>query len=99
MPQYSQSPVKNWDCLYRAVVAITGPPAGIDLKSRQVGEPMSDLVPINSRRDATHQSAKRVQICRRRFPRGQVRVEELVTSDLIIGIVMDVVSHFILNRS
>ena len=42
-----------------AVVAITGPPAGIDGKLRQVGEPMSDLARIDSRRGATHQSAKR----------------------------------------
>src|SRR5262245_409113 len=81
-----------------AVVAITGPPAGINEKSRQVGEPMSDHGPINSRRGATHQSAKRVQICRRRSPGDQVRVEEPVMSDLIFGVVMDVVSHFILNN-
>src|SRR5512132_1182651 len=37
-----------------AVVAITGPPAGIDGKLRQVGEPMSDLGWIDSRRGATH---------------------------------------------
>ena len=59
---------------------------------------MSDLVPINSRRGAAHQSAKRVQICRRRSLGDQVRVEELVMRDLIIGVVMDVVSHFILNK-
>ena len=81
-----------------AVVAIAGPPAGIDRKLRQVGEPMSDLARIDSRRGATHQSAKRVQICRRRSLGDQVRVEELVMSDLIIGVVMDVVSHFILNN-
>ena len=81
-----------------AVVAIAGPPAGIDGKLRQVGEPMSDLAPINSRRGATHQSAKRVQNCRSRSLGDQVRVEELVMSDLIIGVVMDVVLHFILNN-
>src|SRR5205814_7722621 len=81
-----------------AVVAITGPPASIDLKLRQVGEPMSDQGSIDSRRGATHQSAKRVQICTRRSPGEQVRAEELVLSDLIIGVVMDVVSHFILNN-
>src|SRR5690242_5499591 len=81
-----------------AVVAITGPPAGIDEKSREVGEPTSDLAPINARRGATHQSPKRVQICRGRSPGEQVRVEELVMSDLIIGVVMDVGLHFILNN-
>ena len=53
---------------------------------------------VDSRRGATHQSAKRVEICRRRSLGDQVRVEELVMSDLIIGVVMDVVSHFILNN-
>src|SRR4029077_13469798 len=81
-----------------AIVAVTRPPAGVDSKLRQVSEPMSDLVPINSRRGATHQSAKRVQICTRRSPGEQVRVEELVMSDLIIGVVMDIVLHFILNN-
>src|SRR5215472_18035333 len=81
-----------------AVVAITGPPAGIDEKLRQVCEPMSDLVPVNSRRGATHQRAKRVQICRSRSPGDQVRVKEPVMSDLILGVVVDVVSHFILNN-
>src|SRR4051812_15923533 len=81
-----------------AVVPITGPPAGIDLKLRQVGEPFSDLAPINSRRGTTHQSAKPVQNCRSRSPGNQIRVEELVMSDLIISVVMDVVLHFILNN-
>ena len=65
---------------------------------RQVGEPLPDLASINSRRGATHQSAKPVQICRSRSLGNQVRVEELVMSDLIIGVVMDVVFHFILNN-
>ena len=81
-----------------AVVAIAGPPAGIDGKLRQVSEPMSDYVRIDSRRGAAHQSAKRVEICRSRSLGDQVRVEELVMSDLIIGVVMDVVFHFILNN-
>ena len=59
---------------------------------------MSDLARIDSRRGATHQSAKRIQICRSRSLGDQVRVEELVMSDLIIGVVMDVVFHFILNN-
>src|SRR5207249_10631495 len=81
-----------------AVVAIPGPPAGIDLKLRQVGKPTSDLASIDSRRRATHQSAKPVQNCRIRSLGNQVRVEELMMSDLIIGVVMDVVLHFILNN-
>ena len=80
------------------VVAVARPPTGVDGKLGQVGEPMSDLGWIDSRRGATHQSAKRVQICRTPSPGDQVRVEELVVSDLIIGVVMDVVSHFILNN-
>src|SRR6267378_2362815 len=82
-----------------AVVAITSPPTGIDGKLRQVGEPMSDLGSINSRRGATHQSAKPVQNCRSRSLGNQVRVEELVMSDLIIGVVMDVLIHvFVRHR-
>ena len=81
-----------------AVVAITSPPAGIDGKLRQVGEPMADQGSIDSRRGATHQSAKPVQICTPGTSGEQVRIEELVMSDLVIGVVMDVVSHFILNN-
>ena len=65
---------------------------------RQIREPLPDLVRIDSRRGAAHQSAKRVEICRSRSLGDQVRVEELVMSDLIIGVVMDVVLHFILNN-
>ena len=46
---------------------------------------------INSRRGAAHQSAKRIEICRSRSLGDQIRVEELVMSDLIIGVVVDVV--------
>src|SRR6266540_1538499 len=81
-----------------AVVAVAGPPAGVDGKLRQVGESVSDQVRINSRRGAAHQSAKRIEICRSRSLGLQVGVEELVMSNLIIGVVMDVVSHFILNN-
>ena len=81
-----------------AVVAIAGPPAGIEGKLRQVGEPMSDQVRIDSRRGAAHQSTKRIEICRSRSLGDQVRVEELVMSDLIIGVVMDVVLHFVLDN-
>src|SRR5438552_10753901 len=81
-----------------AVVAITGPPAGIDLKLRQVGEPVSDLAPLNARRGATHQSAKPVQNCRIRSSGDQVRVEELMMSDLIIGVVMDVLIHVFVHH-
>src|SRR6266496_2674324 len=80
------------------VVAVTRPPTGINRELGQVGEPVSDQVCVHSGGGAAHQSAKRVEICRRRSPGDQVRVEELVMSDLIIGVVMDVVSHFILNN-
>ena len=81
-----------------AVVAVAGPPAGVDGKLRQVSEPMSDQVWIDSCRSAAHQSAKRVEVRRSRSLGDQVRVEELVMSNLIIGVVMDVVLHFILNN-
>src|SRR5881398_1955828 len=87
--------IKIW---VMAVVAITGPPAGVDGELRKVSEPVSDQVRINSRRGAAHQSAKRVEVYRIRSLGDQIRVEELVMSDLIIGVVMDVVYHFILNN-
>src|SRR6266536_5563237 len=87
--------IKIW---VMAVVAITGPPAGVDGELRKVSEPVSDQVRINSRRGAAHQSAKRVEVCRSRSLGDQVRVEELVMSNLIIGVVVDVVLHFILNN-
>src|SRR6185436_10844847 len=80
-----------------AVVPIPGPPTGIDGKLRQVGKPMSDQVRVDSRRGAAHESAKWVEICGSRSMGGQIRVEELVMSDLIVGVVVDVVSHFVLN--
>ncbi len=40
------------------VVAIAGPPAGIDRKLRQVSEPMSDQVWIHSGRGAAHQTCE-----------------------------------------
>ena len=73
------------------VVAVAGPPAGVDRELRQVSEPMSDQGGVNSRRGAAHQSAKRIEICRSRSLGDQVRVEEVVMSDLIIGVIMDVV--------
>src|ERR1041385_5700717 len=81
-----------------AVVAIASPPTGVDGKLRQVSEPMSDQVRIDSCGSAAHQSAKRVEVCRSRSLGLQVPVEELVMSNLIVGVVMDVVLHFILNN-
>src|SRR5262249_45599197 len=75
------------------VVAVPGPPAGVDGKLRQVSKPMSDQIRINSRRSAAHQSGKRTEICRRRSLGDQIRVKELVVSDLIIGVVVNVLSH------
>jgi len=80
------------------VIAITGPPAGVDGKLRQVGESSSDQVRIDSRRGTAHQSAKWIEIYGSRSLGDQVRVEELVMSNLIIGVVMDLVLHFILNN-
>src|SRR5206468_2850615 len=80
------------------VVAIAGPPAGIDRKLRQVSEPTSDFVRIDAGRGAAHQPAKRIEVCRGRSLGDQIRVEEGMMSDLVIGVVMDVVLHFILNN-
>src|SRR4029077_7003895 len=75
------------------VVAITGPPAGVDGQLRQVGEPVSDQVRIDPGRGAAHQGAKRIEICRSRPLGFQVRVEEGMVSDFVIGIVVDVYGH------
>src|SRR5512132_1284595 len=80
------------------VIAVARPPAGVDGKLRQVGEPMSDHGWIDSCRSAAHQSAKRIEVCRSRSLGGQICVEEGMMSDLIIGVVMDVILHFILNN-
>src|SRR5262249_3790644 len=77
---------------------ITGPPAGINRKLGQVSETTSDSVRINAGRGAAHQCAKRTEVYVCRSLGGQISVEELVMSDLIIGIVMDVVLHLILNK-
>ena len=42
--------------------------------------------------------AKRIKICRRRSLGDQVRVEELVMSDLIIGVVVDVGIHLVIHN-
>src|SRR6266513_4955311 len=81
-----------------AVVAVARPPTGINRQLGQVGEPVSDQVCVHSGGGAAHQSAKRVEIGWRRSLGGQICVEEGMMSDLIIGVVMDVVSHFILNN-
>src|SRR4030095_6269718 len=64
----------------------------------QFSKPWSDQIWIDSSRSAAHQSAKRREVCRRRPLGAQISVEEVVMSDLIIGVVMDVVLHFILNE-
>ena len=81
-----------------AVVAIASPPAVVDRKLRQVSEPIADEGGVNSGGGAAHQGAKRIEICRSRSLGDQVRVEELVVSDLIIGIVMDVLGHVFVHH-
>src|SRR5438552_12209144 len=80
------------------VVAIAGPPAGIDRKLRQVSEPTSDLVWIDAGRGAAHQRAKRIEICRSRSLGDQIGVEEGMMSDLIIGVVVDVCRHLLIHN-
>src|SRR5437667_587758 len=60
---------------------------------------MSDQVWIDSRRGAAHQRAKRIEICRSRSLGNQVGVEEGMVSDLIIGVIVDVLIHvFVQHR-
>src|SRR5438093_12503987 len=76
-----------------AVVAVAGPPAGINRKLRQVCEPVPDQGRIDSRRGAAHQGTKRIEIRRSRSVGDQVRVEEGMVSDFIIGVVVDILIH------
>jgi len=75
------------------IVAIACPPAGIKRELGQVGKPFPDQGGVNSGGGAAHQGAKRIEICRSRSLGDQVRIEKLVMSDLIIGVVVDVLSH------
>src|SRR5438477_10525702 len=80
------------------VVAVARPPTGIDGKLRQVSEPMSDQVWVDSGRSAAHQRAKRVEIRRSRSLGDQIGVEEGMVSDLIIGVIVDVLIHVFVQR-
>src|SRR5437899_2574811 len=80
------------------VIAITGPPAGVDGKLRQVGESSSDQVRIDSRRGTAHQSAKWIEIYGICSLGDQVRVEEGVVSDFIVGVVVDVDRHVFIEH-
>src|SRR5215472_9817256 len=76
-----------------AVIAVACPPAGINRELSQVGEPFSDKGRVDSGSSAAHQGAKRIEICRSRSVGHQIRIEELVMSDLIVSIVVDVLGH------
>src|ERR1043166_5084429 len=80
-----------------ADIPVARPPTGIDRKLRQVGKPVPYQVRVDPGCSATHQRAKWVEICGSRSLGDQIRVEERVVSDLIIGVVVDIVLHFILN--
>ena len=76
-----------------AVVAVAGPPARVNCELGQVGKPMSDQGGVNSGGSAAHQGAKRIEICRSRSLGHQVRIEELMVSDLIIRVIVNVLVH------
>jgi len=75
------------------IVAIACPPAGIKRKLGQVGKSFPDQGGVNAGGSAAHQGAKRIEICWICSLGDQVRVQEIVVSDLIIGVVVDVLSH------
>src|SRR5262249_60805111 len=76
-----------------AVVAVARPPTGINRELGQVGEPFYDQGGVDSGGGAAHQGAKRIEICRSRSVGRQIRIQELVMSDLIVSIVVDVLRH------
>ena len=73
-----------------AVIAVARPPAGINGELGQVGKPVSDQAGVDSGGSAAHQGAKRIEICRSRSFGHQICVQEVMMSDLIIGVVVDV---------
>src|SRR6266478_6697590 len=82
-----------------AVVAVACPPTGINRELGQVGKPVPDQVGVNSGGCAAHQGSKRIKICRSLSLGHQVRIEELVMSDLIVSVVVDVLIHvFVQHR-
>src|SRR5580765_7607880 len=76
-----------------AVVAVARPPAGIDRELGQVGESVPNQSSVNSGGSATHEGAKRIEICRSLSVGHQIRIQKLVMSDLIVSIVVDVLIH------
>ena len=75
------------------IVAIACPPAGIKRELGQVGKPFPDQGGVNAGGSAAHQGAKRIEICWICSLGDQVRVQEIVVSDLIIRVVVDVHGH------
>jgi hypothetical protein len=65
---------------------------------RQIGEPPSDQVWVDSRRGAAQQSAKLIQIDRLAPFRSQIGVKELEMADLIVGVVVDVLVHVLVQH-
>src|SRR5262245_15360948 len=81
-----------------AVVAVARPPARINRQLGQVGKPVPNQSCVNSCSSAAHQGPKRIEICRRLSLGHQVCIKELVMSDLIISVVMDVLIHVLVKH-
>src|SRR5262245_2636590 len=80
------------------VVPVPRPPTGINRQLGQVGKPAPNQVGVDSGGCAAHQSAKRIEVCRSRALGDQIRVEEGVVSNFIVGVIVDVLIHVFVQR-
>ena len=77
------------------IAAVARPEAGVDGQLHQVGEP-SDL--LRAGRLAARQGAELVQVDRFRAVRLQVGVDEREVADLVVGVVVDVLVHVLVQH-
>ena len=77
------------------VAAVARPEAGVDGELHQVGEP-TDL--LRAGRLAARQGAELVQVDRVRAVRLQVGVDEGGVADLVVGVVVDVLGHVLVQH-
>ena len=77
------------------IAAVARPPTRVHGKLHEIGEP-SDL--LGAGRLTARQSAKLVQIDGLGPFRSQIGIEELKVGDLIVGVVMDVLVHVLIQH-
>src|SRR5260370_23350493 len=73
-----------------SAAAVTSPPTGIQREPHKVCESQFSA---GTFRSAAWQGAKRLQIYCLRSLGGQIRVEEVLVGEFVVGIVVDVLGH------